>query len=352
MVLFLSGMLKIMDPVGTGFIVEAYLNFFHLGFLSVAARYIGWALSLGEAFVGAALIAGVWRVLTGIVSGMLMLAFTLITLALLIFNPPMDCGCFGEALHLSHTWSFLKNVALDLLLAASYFPWHRADAPCPLRRYASFSIAALTASMFLVYSEVALPLVDFTPFAPGSELNLTPFGDVEPAASSPAAYGLSVGTDPAASGRVAPESDGAELYPADTLGEYDDSLLLRGDVLVIAVHSPFWAAGTETGEAIGAALSAGMTPVVLSPLTLPEFSPYSYSADRRDIMTLCRSNGGAVWISDGRIVKKWPALDLPGGDELKACLSDGPDAALHRGLKSRFLFELVTAGPLLLLLLI
>ena len=40
----LSGILKLIDPVGTGLIVKEYLAFMHLGFLSGAAVGLGIAL--------------------------------------------------------------------------------------------------------------------------------------------------------------------------------------------------------------------------------------------------------------------------------------------------------------------
>ena len=41
-----------------------------------------------------------------------------------------------------------------------------------------------------------------------------------------------------------------------------------------------------------------------------------YSADRRTLMTLNRSNGGATCICDAQVVAKWSRRGLPSGEEL------------------------------------
>ena len=47
-VFFVSGILKFMDPVGTSLIVEAYLNFFKLGFLRPVSYFCGVAFAVAR----------------------------------------------------------------------------------------------------------------------------------------------------------------------------------------------------------------------------------------------------------------------------------------------------------------
>ena len=124
-VLFLGGILKLMDPVGSQLVIESYLNWTHLGFLRGISMPIAFFFNLLECFVGAALIAGAWTSWIRWVSLGLMSFFTMLTLLMLIFNPSMDCGCFGEIVHLTHLQSFLKNVVLLLLWVVAFVPTNR-----------------------------------------------------------------------------------------------------------------------------------------------------------------------------------------------------------------------------------
>ena len=59
-VYFLSGLIKLMDPVGAGLVMKEYFDFMHLGFMEPAAKIFGVAFALAETLVGAALVCGVW----------------------------------------------------------------------------------------------------------------------------------------------------------------------------------------------------------------------------------------------------------------------------------------------------
>ena len=122
LVYFGAGMLKLMDPVGAGLVVEEYLSFFRLGWLSPLAKAIGVGMALIETLVGAALLAKVWRKQVALVTSFITVGFTILTLQLVIFNPEMDCGCFGEAVHLTHFQTFVKNLILCLLCVIAFLP--------------------------------------------------------------------------------------------------------------------------------------------------------------------------------------------------------------------------------------
>ena len=141
-VFFIAGVLKLMDPVGSALVVEEYLKFLHIGFLSGMSGVIGVGMALLETLLGAALLAGVWPRIVGPGVGIIILAFTGLTLNLLIVNPPMDCGCFGQAVHLSHSQSFIKNAVLCVLWLIAYIPMRSVPRPRAIK-YVSFSIAAL-----------------------------------------------------------------------------------------------------------------------------------------------------------------------------------------------------------------
>lgn len=104
-----SGLLKVADPTGTMLILQEYFRFFQVPALNPAARVLGVLLALFETSLGIALITGVLRKAAALCTYALLAFFTVITLVLWILNPNMDCGCFGEALHLTHAQSFWKT---------------------------------------------------------------------------------------------------------------------------------------------------------------------------------------------------------------------------------------------------
>ena len=63
-VFYISGVLKLLDPVGAGLVMDEYFSFLHLGLLSFSAKTAGTLLALAESLVGAALITGAWRRIT------------------------------------------------------------------------------------------------------------------------------------------------------------------------------------------------------------------------------------------------------------------------------------------------
>ena len=122
-VFFISGILKLMDPVGAGLVMKEYYRFLHLDFLVFSSKVMGTAFAFAETVVGAGLITGVWRRFIGTCALAMQGFFTLLTLALFIFNPEMDCGCFGEAIHLTHGETLVKNLFLMGLLTAYVIPY-------------------------------------------------------------------------------------------------------------------------------------------------------------------------------------------------------------------------------------
>ena len=304
-VLFLSGVLKLMDPVGARLVVEEYLKFLHLGFLTGLSGLIGSGMALLEALLGAALITGVWRKVTAIVTGVLLGFFTLLTVLLYIRNPRMDCGCFGEIIHLTHLQSLVKNLFLMVLWALACLPLGKQE-PTRKVKYVSFPIAAVSVCLFLLYSSLTVPLVDFTPFRPGAELMLPE--DID---------------DP-------DDERTPTLSVSDAAGEYVDSLMVTGDLMAVSVYDPEripqqgWekiARVLRESSALGynPVVLAAATPAAMEALTSsPEVLSSTYFADRKKLLTLNRSNGGATYIQDGLIVKKWGIRQLPDREKLSA----------------------------------
>lgn len=297
-VFFLSGVLKIMDPVGARLVMESYFQFLHVTWLTGLAGVAGTGFALLEALLGAALITGVWRKVTGIATGALMGLFTILSVLLYIKNPHMDCGCFGEIVHLTHLQSLLKNIVLIVLWALAFLPFNKLE-PTRKIKYVSFPIAAISVVGFLLYSSLTIPLVDFTPFRPGAELMLPE--DIE---------------DPT-------DDRTPTLSLSDADGEYFDDLLMEGDLMVVSVYDPDKMSPRQWDQVVTLlrdAAATGYRPMVLAASTpammqaavsAPEVLDATYFADRKKLLTLNRSNGGATYIQEGLIVTKWGIRRLP-----------------------------------------
>ena len=323
LVFFGAGILKLIDPVGSGLVVEEYFKFMHLGFMVPLAKWVGVAMALFETLLGAALLAGVWPRLVGIITGIVLLAFTGLTLVLWLVNPDMDCGCFGLAVHLSHFMSFAKNVLLCLLWLIAFIPMRSVLEPRKVK-YVSFAIAAISLSVFTIFSIHSIPAFDFSAFKPGAML-------------------MQAQHDPS--------PDSPLLSICDANGDYCDELLASGLVMVVSAYdydklSP---AALERLDAFRSSLSVPSMLIASGP-GLPEGA---YSSDRRTLMTLNRSNGGATLLSDGLIVSKWPVGRLPSADAVSALAElDATEAMMKANSPRRLVnqaFLLYVTAVLLLL---
>jgi len=327
-----SGLLKLMDPVGTGLIVTEYFKFFHLGGLAPLARPFGVGLALLEAVLGAALVTGFARKVSAWATCILLSFFTLITLILWIFNPEMDCGCFGEAIHLTHLQSLLKNVVLLALAVFAFTPFRDFGKPSGHRR-AAFFLAGASILFACVYGLTHLPLVDFTEFAPGVELFASLDNDYQAGDGYVATYIYErdgqrgsftldrlpdstwtfVAVDTVYRSGMAKDASKPVLSFRDEAGEYQDELAVLGKTVVFSVYRPEKTDWERLQAQADAVSEAGATPLLLvfpRPERIPVDLPV-YEADYKTLVTLNRANGGAAYFDEGELVGKWTPRDFP-----------------------------------------
>lgn len=335
LVFFVSGILKLLDPVGAGLVMKEYFEFLHIGFLGFAAKPLGTAFALAETIIGTGLITGVWRRTMALAAMGFQGFFTLLTLLLVIFNPEMDCGCFGEAIHLTHGQTFVKNLILCALLATYYFP------PKHLgqnrrHKYASFAIVSVSVVVFTIYSWMYIPMVDFTDFRPAAELQAGSTYSAEDRFESVFIYEkdgfqeeftlenlpdstwtfISTETRPT-EGSDAENTINLSFY--DTEGVYADSLAAEGPVMVISVYDTDiresrWA---RISKFMATASEAGFRPILLvSSPDVPSDIRY-YICDYKTLLTMNRSNGGVTYFNDGHLISKWSWRTMPDLAELE-----------------------------------
>lgn len=345
LVFFIGGILKLMDPVGAGLVMGEYLDFLHIGFLGFAAKPLGTAFALAETVIGAGLITGVWRRMMGMAAMAFQAFFTLLTLALVTFNPEMDCGCFGEAVHLTHMQTFLKNIVLCALLAAYYFPAKMLGIP-QKRKYVSFGIVTVSVLAFMIYSWMYIPLVDFTDYKPAAALKSGhAFPDDEDMFDAVFVYekdgqeeSFDLGHLPDSTWTfVRTETVMKEGYTDEDLidlsfydkdGTYMDETASEGRVMVVSVYDTDIKARkwNRIARFIRNAEEVGFKTILLVASEVEtgdrELDERMYIADYKTLLAMNRSNGGVTYFSNGYLVRKWSERSAPDLEDLSDIYDD------------------------------
>ncbi len=390
LVFFVAGILKLMDPVGTTLIIREYLNFLHIGFLSGIAGFIAEFFASLETLLGICLITGVFRIVTAWASSILIWGFTLLTLLLWILNPNMDCGCFGEAFHLTHFQSFAKNIILCLLALGGFLPYKDLGEP-KNSKYVTFALTTAAVIAFAAYSLMFIPMLELTPFNLSSRL--------EAAEGLPDANGdeyistfiyekngktgvFTLNNIPDSTWTFVEaktikkednidESEFPRLSFRDADGEYRDTLAAKGLVMAISVPEPkemSTARWENTAELLKKSADAGFTSLLLvgsfpeqlveiirnagvDQAAAMEILTNVYYSDYKTLISLNRSNGGAVYFNDGNLISKWAARDLPGAKKLaKLVRQDDTEVMLDSDSKGKLTFEAFMLYTLALML--
>lgn len=379
-VFLLAGIFKLLDPVGAGLVMEEYFRFFHVTFLLPTAKATAVVLALAEAILGAGMISGVWRKQVAIITTAMIVFFTVLTLFLAIFNPVSltDCGCFGEVIHLTNFQTFLKNLVLLALAMTAFLPFKNFGKNRK-RKYVSFGIVSASIILFTVYSLTSIPLVDYTEFTPGSELLASIGDDDEEDVSGnykstiiyekngqegafdldrlPDSTWTYVRTETILINGADIEDNKPALSFTDSSGNYQDERATYGNVLAVSVYDPAKANGTfwtRIADAIDGAKAAGFTPLLLVSSTKEQFDKLpvivpdahsrlvgsTYFADKKTLVTLNRSNGGATWFNDGQLIRKYSHGRIPSDETLLEMTGDDPtEEMLRSSTKSRLRFQ-------------
>ncbi len=113
-----SGFSKAVDPVGGAIKIGDYLALAGVNTLGheTALAVLSIIESTVEFLLGVHLLMGIRRKLTAVMTLFLMMFMTALTFYMALTNAVVDCGCFGDAVHLSNKATFIKNL---ILLAAS-----------------------------------------------------------------------------------------------------------------------------------------------------------------------------------------------------------------------------------------
>lgn len=169
-VFIFSGFVKAVDPLGTVYKIEDYLQAFGHGFssLSVVAFPAALLLIALELMIGIQLLFMIRFRINALLSLLFMLVMTPLTLYIAIENPVTDCGCFGDALKISNWQTFGKNVVL-LIISLLMVVFRSKFKTFFVRRMENIlAVVFLLASAgFMTFNLMHLPLLDFRPYKIG-----------------------------------------------------------------------------------------------------------------------------------------------------------------------------------------
>lgn len=173
-VLFIiSGLIKLNDPVGFSYKLAEYFSepVFNMPFLEPLALGLAIFLVILEVVLGVMLLVGykakatIWCLL------LLIIFFTFLTFYSAYFDVVKDCGCFGDALHLTPWESFTKDVVL-LFFILILFINKKLVKPLfslPITNIITFASIVLCAFM-AVWVLNHNPIKDFRPYKVGTNI--------------------------------------------------------------------------------------------------------------------------------------------------------------------------------------
>ena len=162
-----SGFVKAIDPIGTQYKLHDYL-----GAIGMAGILPNWTLLAVAVFlaaiefcIGIFLLFAIQRRLISKLTVAFMAFMTMVTVWIVVADPVKDCGCFGDALHLTNTETLIKNI---MLLVCSLAIMYR---PLAMFRFVSKSNQWIVTNYTIVFILVSsglslyyLPIFDFRPY--------------------------------------------------------------------------------------------------------------------------------------------------------------------------------------------
>lgn len=356
-VFILSGFVKAVDPLGTQYKIDDYLEAMHLAGLlpSMATLSLSVLQAVVEFCLGIFLLFAIRRRFTTISVLAILAVMTPLTLWLAIANPIADCGCFGDAIVLTNWQTFFKNVVL-LLAAIVVVRW-----PKEMFRFVSESnqwiavnysvVFILLTSLWCLYD---LPLFDFRPYHVGANIQEgmeMPEGAAQPEFET----------------TFIMEKDGhrqefgIDNYPDSTWTFIDSRTVMTKEGYVPPVHD--FSITTLAGDDITGRVLSDTSYVFLLVAPFLEYADdsrldlinevYEYAkeqgysfygltssneqaisrwrdmtgaeyefclADGTTLKTIVRSNPGLVLLKHGTVIRKWSHNNLPVIEETEASL--------------------------------
>lgn len=350
-----SGFTKAIDPWGTCYKITDYLLALGMERWDNMALFVAVALATLEFMLGIFIVVGAYRRSAPIQALILLLFMTPLTLWLAVTGAVPDCGCFGDALHLSNWATFGKNVLL--LLGVIYLLCFNRSlrgiyGPAVHWMVAAVSFATVMAIAYFGYFKQ--PLIDYRPYPEGTRLISAASADTDESEDDFIFIYSKDGEEHEFTIDSLPdEADGWEYvtrYHArrpqgkvivqdgshknsiaildldgnditiDVLGDNRRTvLLLFPDLPQVGVVNSY-----DLNELTDAALVAGASVIGLTPATAQQIVVWKdlsmasypiYNMDDSELKMLARGNPAVVYIEDGIIMWKRTLSAISGAEQ-------------------------------------
>ena len=361
-VFIFSGFVKAIDPLGTQYKIQDYIDAF--GWAGVFPDFVPFLASalLGmlEFCLGVYLFFGIRRIIAPRAVVAIMAVMTPLTFWLALDNPVSDCGCFGDAVVLSNWETFWKNVVL-LAMSVVVLKWRKRIFPLVTVRFdwliALYGFIYILSMTIYCYRE--LPVFDFRPYHVGADIQQ---GMEIPEGEEPTEYET----------RFILQKDGVEKeftlenYPDSTWTFVDSKTVVKKQGYEPPIHD-FSMMNVEDGEDITEQVLSDKNYTFLlvsHQLGLADDTQidlinelYDYSLeygyafycltsssdedilkwkdntgaeypfclmDNITLKTMIRSNPGLILLKEGKVIRKWSVNNLPNEYDLTDSLDRLP----------------------------
>ena len=356
-----SGFVKAIDPLSSQYKIGDYLT--ALGMAGKVPEWVQLILSISlsgiEFTLGILLLLAIRRHLVSKLSFVLMLGMTIVTLWLTISNPIQDCGCFGDAIHLTNSQTFIKNlVLLAAVVVVMRWPLYQVRFISKTNQWIAtyFTMAfIIVVSLLSLYH---LPLFDFRPYYIGQNIwkgmqipkgakqtkykttfictkdgvqkefdeNNYPYDDSTWVFVDTKQEVVEQGYEPPIHDFSITNSKTDEDLTEQILNKDGYTFLLISPLLEVAQDRNFgdiesiYEYAKENGYAFyGLTASTEKGIKHWRDITGAEY-PF-YTTDGTTLKTVIRSNPGLLLLYKGTIINKWNHNDIPKIEELNAPLS-------------------------------
>src|SRR5450432_4462522 len=166
-----SGLIKANDPLGLSYKMQEFFEVWHLPALDAYSLVFSVLMIAFEILAGIAVLIG-WRMkLFAWLLLLLILFFSFLTGYAVMSGKIRECGCFGNCIPLQAMGSFIKDLALLLLIGILFI--YRNEIKSGFSARSSQILLALTLVFsFSIqwYALRYLPLVDCLPFKRGTNI--------------------------------------------------------------------------------------------------------------------------------------------------------------------------------------